>query len=78
MVAFAAMSLIFFVSLAPSPALADVGNCVESGCGDGIVSPQFSETCDDGNALGGDGCSSEVQTSPLAISGGIFSFPCRA
>lgn len=33
------------------------GTCVEADCGDGIVSPEMGETCDDGNRNSGDGCS---------------------
>jgi len=35
----------------------DRGACVSSGCGNGVV--EGSEACDDGNTMGGDGCSAD-------------------
>jgi cysteine-rich repeat protein len=39
----------------PSPAVCDIGAFELGGCGDGFLDP--SEACDDGNTVGGDGCS---------------------
>ncbi len=37
----------------------DRGVCVRAGCGNGFVDPR--EACDDGNAIGGDGCSADCR-----------------
>jgi cysteine-rich repeat protein len=48
---------------------ADAGKCyamVDAGpyCGDGIVQAERGETCDDGNRIGGDGCSGTCKIEP--------------
>ncbi len=48
---------------------ADGGPCykvVDAGpyCGDGIIQPDLGETCDDGNRIGGDGCSGICKIEP--------------
>jgi fibro-slime domain-containing protein len=45
----------------------------ERGCGDGIVTPP--ETCDDGNTVSGDGCSSTCQIEPQDPDGNGWSCP---
>lgn len=42
-------------------AVIDDGSCVYLFCGDGIVSPQIGERCDDGNTVDGDGCDSSCE-----------------
>jgi len=37
----------------------DRGVCIANGCGDGVKKPE--EACDDGNNVGGDGCSADCQ-----------------
>jgi fibro-slime domain-containing protein len=44
-----------------------------TGCGDGIVTPP--ETCDDGNTISGDGCSSTCQIEPQDPDGNGWSCP---
>jgi cysteine-rich repeat protein len=44
----------------PGTACNGVGACTAPGCGDGIV--ESGETCDDGNTIPGDGCSSTCTT----------------
>lgn len=41
------------------------------GCGDGIVSPEKGEICDDGNIRNGDGCSSDCRSDTLCGNGVI-------
>ena len=40
-------------------------------CGDGVVLPEEGEECDDGNTLGGDGCSSDCTCEPEVCGDGI-------
>lgn len=45
--------------------------CIDSGgCGDDVISPDKGEVCDDGNILGGDGCSADC-TSDETCGNGI-------
>jgi len=38
-------------------------------CGNGII--DVGETCDDGNTIDGDGCSSTCQSGPTCIADGV-------
>ncbi len=45
-------------------------NCTFPKCGDGYVNMAAGETCDDGNTVDGDGCSSRCQTEPSTCGDG--------
>ena len=56
-------------------------NCLLRRCGDNITDDRYSEDCDDGNLLEGDGCSPECKGSASAAVQGKFGmsvlFPSR-
>lgn len=45
--------------------------CIADGCGDGMADPLAGEMCDDGNIVGGDGCSADCRSDETCGNGTI-------